>query len=127
MPQYFSLGRKFKKDNPKKFKFQPFFRITPYILGIFLGYILRTRRGILGEYLTETQVNIGWFASFGVFLATVFGPLHMSYSDYTLKPLDGALFTSLGPLGWSWWNIWTILACESGYESNFYDGFLNQF
>lgn len=62
-------------------------------------------------------MKIGWFISYVILFLSFYGTFEMCYVTYNYDSKNAALFSAFSPFGWSLFNIWTILAAESGYKS----------
>ncbi|WAR11321.1 NRF6-like protein [Mya arenaria] len=87
-------------------------RICPYIIGLFVGYILyRTRCKIR---IPKTINILGWFLSLAVF-CTVTYSLYTDKRSHILSLHESAAYFSLHRTGWGLAMAWVIVACCTGY------------
>lgn len=93
----------------------PPYRFTVYAIGIYLGYLLRTHKGVR---LTATQLNIGWLLATVGILGTLFFSAMMSVYNYKFDILHAALYSSVAPIPWCLFFAWTIYTSQLGYKSN---------
>nr|XP_023016320.1 nose resistant to fluoxetine protein 6 [Leptinotarsa decemlineata] len=91
----------------------PAHRATVYIMGIFLGYILRNFSNM---YLSKTQINIGNTLALCSFCISFLGPAFMGKIDYVYDPLDGAWYAAFSPILWCFSFAWIIFTWHLGYK-----------
>ncbi|KAK0172238.1 hypothetical protein PV328_005583 [Microctonus aethiopoides] len=84
----------------------PTHRLTIYIIGIFIGYLLRIYPE---DYkMNKSVIKLGWiFSSLATFSA-FFGPANMGSIDYVYKPHHGAIYNAFAPIGWCAIFAWII-------------------
>ncbi|XP_063604151.1 nose resistant to fluoxetine protein 6-like isoform X2 [Penaeus indicus] len=97
----------------------PWCRASPYLVGLWTGYILHTAKNS-PEYrkLTASQVWAGWAAAIGVALAVVFGIAR--YNDPSpgtpqMTLAEAVLYGALHRAAWAAAVAWVIVACHWGY------------
>ncbi|KAG5878798.1 hypothetical protein JTB14_026062 [Gonioctena quinquepunctata] len=91
----------------------PAHRATVYIMGIFLGYILRNFRNM---HLTKVQINIGNTLALCSFFVSFCGPAFMGKIDYVYDPLDAAWYAAMSPILWCFSFSWIIFTWHLGYK-----------
>ncbi|XP_060519002.1 O-acyltransferase like protein-like [Cylas formicarius] len=91
----------------------PAHRVTVYIMGIFLGYLLRNYGHI---NLTKTQLRIGNTVALLSFLVSYFGAAFMGKIDYVYDPLDAAWYAAVSPILWVGAFAWIIFTSQLGYK-----------
>ncbi|XP_018563221.1 nose resistant to fluoxetine protein 6-like [Anoplophora glabripennis] len=91
----------------------PVHRATVYIMGIFLGYILRSFRHI---QLTKTRIRFGNTIALFSFIISYFGPSFMSSIDYVYDPTDAAWYAAISPILWCISFCWIIFTVQAGYR-----------
>ena len=87
-------------------------RFQPYLLGVFLGYILYKTRGKTVRIPKILNLTL-WLISTAVALAVVFGTYKDRKHGYT--QLDTAFYWGFSRLGWSMAIGWVIFSCVKGY------------
>ncbi|PRD27959.1 UNVERIFIED_CONTAM: nrf-6 [Trichonephila clavipes] len=88
---------------------KPYCRIAPYIIGVFLGFILyklKQRK----NFMTWTQQILGWSIAAFCSLSVVFGLYHVDMSKTT-----ALFYNSLCRSAFSIGLAWIILICETGH------------
>lgn len=97
----------------------PWCRASPYLVGLWTGYILHTAKNS-PEYmkLTASQVWAGWAAATGVALAVVFGIAR--YNDPSpgtpqMSLAEAVLYGGLHRAAWAAAVAWVVVACHWGY------------
>ncbi|KAH0814880.1 hypothetical protein GEV33_007912 [Tenebrio molitor] len=94
----------------------PAHRATVYIMGIFLGYILRNFRNIS---LTKSQRRIGNTFALLCYCVSFFGPAFMGSIDYVYNPTDAAWYAAFAPILWCIAFGWIIFTTHIGYRGGF--------
>ena len=95
---------------------KPYTRIAPYIVGIWLGYLLviKNNRVRLGK----AKLLIGWCVAIAIGLSVVYG-LYDFYKDYPSTKIGGEgeslFYISTSRLAWSLALAWVIFVCAVGY------------
>ncbi|KAJ8965176.1 hypothetical protein NQ314_004319 [Rhamnusium bicolor] len=97
----------------------PVHRATVYIMGIFLGYILKHFGNI---HLTKAQIRIGNTIALFSFLISFVGPSFMSSLDYNYDPIDAAWYAAVSPILWCVSFAWVIFTVQFGHQ-----GFVGRF
>ncbi|CAB4060746.1 unnamed protein product [Lepeophtheirus salmonis] len=103
---------------------QPWMRIQPYMVGIFLGYILFKTKSSCR--IPKYGVAIGWILALAVGYSCIY-ELHLNEhfldNSYLSIPLPVRIvYGSLHRLGWGLAVGWVVFACENGYG-----GIINEF
>ncbi|CAG9824968.1 unnamed protein product [Phaedon cochleariae] len=91
----------------------PAHRATVYIMGIFLGYILRNFSHI---QMTKFQINLGNAVALFSFCVSIIGPSFMSSIEYEYQPLDAAWYAAVSPILWCHSFAWIIFTWHLGYK-----------
>ncbi|KAB7494939.1 hypothetical protein Anas_09107 [Armadillidium nasatum] len=97
----------------------PYCRASPYLVGVWAGYILWKNNQKKIE-LTHKQVAIGWIAYAVVTFIIIFGLYPFNYVDRTNPPDDISVWYSVLYGGfhrgiWGMCICWVIIACHWGY------------
>lgn len=92
----------------------PVHRATIYIVGILVGYAMRTYKHIK---LSNTQLFYGWTVSIVLILSVLMGPAGMGNISYEYNAYHAAFYAALGPIGWCTLFIWIIYSTHLGYSS----------
>ncbi|XP_033228277.1 O-acyltransferase like protein-like [Belonocnema kinseyi] len=106
----------------------PSHRLTVYIMGIFLGYLLRNYPK--GFKLNQKLSYIGWTVSSLLCLAAFIGPAPMGAIDYIYNPTHAATYNAFAPIGWcalfGWMAFLSHTGNTNGWLSKFFSwkGFL---
>ncbi|XP_066254847.1 nose resistant to fluoxetine protein 6-like [Euwallacea similis] len=87
-------------------------RATVYIMGIFMGYLLRNCSHIK---LTNTQLRTGNTVALFSFLVSYLGPAFMGKIDYVYNPRDAAWYAAFSPILWVASFCWVIYIIQLGY------------
>lgn len=87
------------------------YRITPYIIGILLAYMLIKYKK---EKLTDIQLNAGWLVAVLCFVAT---STICSECAENLSKINMALFNSICTITFCVFIAWIIFTTELGYKS----------
>lgn len=95
---------------------KPWCRASPYLVGIWLGYLLRLERKKKFS-LQMWQVLTGWTVAIGTGLAVVYGMYNYNqFSDYPGYHWAASIFyASLHRLAWGLALAWVVFACHYGY------------
>lgn len=94
----------------------PVHRATIYIIGIFVGYAMRTCKHV---ELSKTQIFYGWTVSIVMMVSVLMGPAPMGDINYKYNAYHAAFYAALGPMGWCTLFIWIIYTTHLGYSSEF--------
>lgn len=89
-------------------------RLTVYIMGIFLGYLLRNSKHII---LKPAQIHIGNILALVSFVASFIGPAFMGSIDYIYQPVHAAWYAAFAPILWCFTFAWIIFTSHLGYQS----------
>ncbi|XP_001603690.2 O-acyltransferase like protein [Nasonia vitripennis] len=99
----------------------PSHRLTVYILGVGVGYLLRK---LPKNYkINDTLIRVGWFLSILMFMGAFFGPAGMGDIDYVYNPVHAATYNAFAPIGWCAVFIWVTFLAHTGNT----DGWLSRF
>ncbi|KAF7393950.1 hypothetical protein HZH68_010769 [Vespula germanica] len=109
---YFGISIKQLFDTANMSYILPSHRLTVYIIGIFVGYLLRS---LPKEYkMTKTTSYAGWILCTVMFFGSVFGPAKMGSIDYTYNPMHAATYNAFAPIGWCALFAWIIVVHQTG-------------
>ncbi|XP_018325878.1 nose resistant to fluoxetine protein 6 [Agrilus planipennis] len=92
----------------------PAHRLTVYVMGIFLGYMLHTCQGIK---LNKFHLWIGHVVALLFFVISLAGPSFMGHFQYVYNPLDAAWYAAIVPIFWCLSFAWIIFTHQMGYKS----------
>ncbi|XP_043275133.1 nose resistant to fluoxetine protein 6 isoform X2 [Venturia canescens] len=90
----------------------PSHRLTVYIMGIFLGYLLKNYP--VNYRMSNTALNIGWIVSSLMTLGAFFGPAGMGSIHYVHNPMHAALYSAFAPIGWCAIFAWLAFISHTG-------------
>ncbi|XP_043475076.1 O-acyltransferase like protein-like [Leptopilina heterotoma] len=90
----------------------PSHRLTVYIIGIFLGYLLRNYPK--GFKLNQKFTYVGWTLSSLLCLAAFVGPAPMGAIDYIYNPVHAATYNAFAPIGWCALFGWLAFVSHTG-------------
>ena len=92
---------------------KPYCRITPYLVGIFLGYVLSRNIFLYGNGRKMKHL-IGWLGSVATGLLVVYGPWHV-YKDHGtfFNDAENITYSALNRFAWSCAVGWVIYACHN--------------
>lgn len=93
----------------------PAHRLTVYIMGVLLGYFMRTCKHVK---LSKVQLRIGWWTSTIIFLASFLGPAPMGSINYKYSPTHAAIYAAWSPIGWCCFFAWVIFTSHLGYNDS---------
>lgn len=93
----------------------PVHRATIYIVGILVGYAMRT---YINVKISKTHIFYGWTVSFVLIVSVLMGPAPMGSINYQYNAYHAAFYAALGPVGWCTLFIWIIYTTHIGYSSN---------
>lgn len=96
----------------------PAHRATIYIIGILVGYAMRTYKHV---ELSKTQIFYGWTVSIVLMIAVLMGPAPMGDIKYKYNVYHAAIYAAFGPVGWCTLFIWIIYSTHIGYRSEHVD------
>lgn len=91
----------------------PSHRVTVYIMGIFMGYLLRNRGHIA---FSKAQLRLGNTLAVFCFLGSYFGVTFMGSMDYVYNPIDAAWYAAISPIFWVASFCWLIYTSHLGYQ-----------
>ncbi|GLV41432.1 drop dead [Carabus blaptoides fortunei] len=91
----------------------PAHRLTVYIMGIFLAYLLRNAKKL--EF-SQAQVRAGDALALLSFCVAFFGPAFMSSIGYKYNPTDAAWYAAFAPIAWCFSFAWIIYTAHFGYD-----------
>uniref|UniRef100_A0ABD2XP29 Acyltransferase 3 domain-containing protein n=1 Tax=Trichogramma kaykai TaxID=54128 RepID=A0ABD2XP29_9HYME len=99
----------------------PSHRLTVYILGVFVGYVLRNWPK--NRRINDTIASLGWYLCIAMFLGAFFGPAGMGSIDYVYDPVHAATYNAFAPIGWCALFVWVTFVTHTGNSS---DGWLSR-
>lgn len=92
---------------------KPYCRITPYLIGIYLGYLFSRNITLKGRY-RRCIALIGWSVSISVALAVIYGPWHAFKLNGThFTDVENIIYASLHRFAWGCAIAWLIYACHN--------------
>ncbi|RLU26672.1 hypothetical protein DMN91_000469 [Ooceraea biroi] len=95
----------------------PSHRLTIYIIGIFVGYLLRN---LPKDFkMSTTTLYTGWTVSTVMFLGAFIGPSKMGSIDYVYNPIHAAIYNAFAPIGWCSLFIWMAITEHTGNSNCF--------
>lgn len=112
----------------------PAHRLTVYIMGVILGYILRRKKDIKLtkvkfiiklkmasiqtnlKFFSQTQLRIGWYVNIALILGAFFGPAPMGHKDYIYNSTHAAHYAAFAPIAWCSFFAWVIFTSHLGYN-----------
>ncbi|XP_033118039.1 nose resistant to fluoxetine protein 6-like [Anneissia japonica] len=113
------LTTEFLPTNPNQTHFandsayvQPWTRISPYLVGMAVGYILFKYQGRIRMSLTMTL--LGWVTATVTGLAVVYG-LYGNFHDNLLSKAATVVYITLCRFAWAIALAWVVFACTTGY------------
>ncbi|XP_015434936.1 PREDICTED: nose resistant to fluoxetine protein 6-like [Dufourea novaeangliae] len=90
----------------------PSHRLTVYIIGVLVGYLLRY---LPRDYkINRVTLYAGWILCIIMFCCAFFGPARMGSIDYIYDPLHAALYNAFAPIGWCALFAWVTIMHHSG-------------
>ncbi|XP_043498479.1 nose resistant to fluoxetine protein 6-like [Polistes fuscatus] len=109
---YFGISIKQLFDTANMSYILPSHRLTVYIMGIFIGYLLRLlpKQFKMNKYTSY----IGWILCTTMFFASVFAPAKMGSIDYIYNPMHAAMYNAFAPIGWCILFAWVIIMHQTG-------------
>ncbi|OAD54557.1 Nose resistant to fluoxetine protein 6 [Eufriesea mexicana] len=100
----------------------PSHRLTVYIIGIFMGYLLRH---LPSDYkVSKTVLYTGWITCIIMFCCAFFGPARMGSIDYVYNPIDAAMYNAFAPIGWCAIFAWVTVMHHTGNTNGWFSRFL---
>ncbi|XP_043792229.1 nose resistant to fluoxetine protein 6-like [Apis laboriosa] len=100
----------------------PSHRLTVYIIGIFIGYLLRY---LPKDFkMNKITLYIGWILCTIMFCCAFFGPAHMGSINYIYNPIDAAMYNAFAPIGWCAIFAWVIVMHHTGNTNGWFGKFL---
>ncbi|RZC33579.1 nose resistant to fluoxetine protein 6, partial [Asbolus verrucosus] len=114
LSNYIHFGTSIKQlfDTADNMYILPAHRATVYIMGIFLGFLLRNFRNVA---LTRGQLRAGNTLALLSFSASFFGPAVMGSIDYVYNPTDAAWYAAFAPILWCFSFGWIIFTAHIGH------------
>lgn len=109
---FFSVRQLF--DTANNMYILPAHRLTVYIMGILLGYVLTTQHKKI--VLDEVYVKIGDALAILMFCLAFFGPAYMGSMDYMYDPVGAAWYAAFAPIAWCASFGWVIYKAHFGQE-----------
>ncbi|XP_071955722.1 nose resistant to fluoxetine protein 6-like [Antedon mediterranea] len=91
---------------------RPWSRISTYLVGMALGYVLYKYRGRVR--MSHYMVVLGWLAATGIALSVVYG-LYGSYHGRPLSASATVVYITLCRFSWAVALAWVVFACDAGY------------
>ncbi|KAG7202798.1 hypothetical protein KM043_009961 [Ampulex compressa] len=119
---YFSTSVRQLFDTANLSYILPSHRLTVYILGIFVGYVLRYMPK--GYKVNNTVQYAGWTLCTVMFLAAFIGPATMGSIDYVYNPMHAAMYNAFAPLGWCALFAWVAVMHHTGNTNGWLSKFL---
>ncbi|XP_011502852.1 PREDICTED: nose resistant to fluoxetine protein 6-like [Ceratosolen solmsi marchali] len=98
----------------------PSHRLTVYIIGVFVGYLLR--KWPKSYKLNNTIIFIGWSLCILMAIGAFFGPAGMGSINYVYNPIHAATYNAFAPIGWCAIFIWMTFLSHTGNT----DGWLSK-
>ncbi|XP_076165792.1 nose resistant to fluoxetine protein 6 [Ptiloglossa arizonensis] len=100
----------------------PSHRLTVYIIGIFIGYLLRY---IPKDYtINRATLYTGWILCIIMLGCAFLGPAHMGSINYIYNPIHAALYNAFAPIGWCAIFAWVIVMHHSRNTNGWFSKFL---
>ncbi|XP_017891312.1 nose resistant to fluoxetine protein 6 isoform X1 [Ceratina calcarata] len=100
----------------------PAHRLTIYIVGIFLGYLLRY---LPRDYkINKIALRTGWILCTIMFCCAFFGPAGMGSIDYVYNPIDAAMYNAFAPIGWCALFAWATVMYHTKNTNGWFSRFL---
>ncbi|XP_033118097.1 nose resistant to fluoxetine protein 6-like [Anneissia japonica] len=113
------LTTEFIPEDPTQLNFisdsiyvQPWSRISPYLVGMAVGYILYKYRGRIQMSIFMTI--LGWVIATVIGLAVVYG-LYGNFHDNHLTKAGTVVYITLCRFAWAVSLAWVVFACTTGY------------
>ncbi|KAH0564337.1 nose resistant to fluoxetine protein 6-like [Cotesia glomerata] len=89
----------------------PSHRLTVYIIGIYLGYLLR--RYPKGLKINKSIIRLGWMVTSLAALAAFLGPAGMGSIHYVYDPIHAAAYNAFAPIGWCALFAWIVVVSHT--------------
>ncbi|XP_057327425.1 nose resistant to fluoxetine protein 6 isoform X1 [Microplitis mediator] len=89
----------------------PSHRLTVYIIGIYLGYLLR--RYPKGLKINKSIIRLGWMVTSLAALAAFLGPAGMGSINYVYDPIHAAAYNAFAPIGWCAFFAWIVVVSHT--------------
>jgi len=90
---------------------KPYTRISPYLVGLVMGYILINKCSLAGKF-EKLLYGVGWIVAIGLGIAVIYGPY--SQNDYKWKMVDNLIYGMFFRFVWAVAIGWVIFACHNG-------------
>nr|CAD7198583.1 unnamed protein product [Timema douglasi] len=94
-------------------------RMSPYFLGLGLGYALHCLRN-QNINIKKSICILGWVTSLLIQAAVIFGAYRLIQADYKYNVVEATLYGGLHRFAWALSVAWLVFACAKGYG-----GFIN--
>ncbi|KAJ9593680.1 hypothetical protein L9F63_014775, partial [Diploptera punctata] len=91
----------------------PTHRVSVYLIGILVGYMLQQKNTSIT--LNKVETLLGWSIAILLALISMCGPYHMSFPDYKYNPTHAALYNALSPITWGSFISLGIFLGSNGY------------
>ncbi|XP_076666635.1 nose resistant to fluoxetine protein 6 isoform X1 [Andrena cerasifolii] len=100
----------------------PSHRLTVYIIGIFIGHLLRY---VSRDYkMNKVALYTGWILCTIMFCCAFFGPAHMGSLHYIYNPIHAAMYNAFAPIGWCAIFAWATVLYHTGNTNGWFSRFL---
>ncbi|XP_043525105.1 nose resistant to fluoxetine protein 6-like [Frieseomelitta varia] len=100
----------------------PSHRLTVYIIGIFMGYLLRH---LPKDYkINKVVLYTGWILCTIMCCCAFFGPAGMGSINYIYNPIDAAMYNAFAPIGWCAIFAWATVMYHTGNTNDWFTRFL---
>ena len=94
---------------------KPYCRIAPYIVGIFLGYVLfKKYRIALGNTFNLITYSLMWIVAAITGIANVYG-LYFSFHGHEFSAAENVIYFMFSRFGWGVTLFMVVYACHHGY------------
>ncbi|CAK9807752.1 Nose resistant to fluoxetine protein 6 [Anthophora plagiata] len=100
----------------------PSHRLTVYIIGIFMGYLLRYLPRVYK--MNKIVLYTGWVLCTILFCCAFFGPAYMGSINYMYNPIDAAMYNAFAPIGWCAIFAWVTVLHHTGNTNGWFSRFL---
>lgn len=111
---YFYSGGIGDMDRMKKIYYPTHTRMGAWLVGVVLGYILHSYRGI-EIHLSKLMKTTGWIVSLGTIVAIIFGQYNIQQFNSTENLVASAFYDSCSRVTWCIALSWIIFACSKGF------------
>ncbi|KRT78515.1 Acyltransferase, partial [Oryctes borbonicus] len=91
----------------------PAYRLTVYVMGIILGYLLREHKDIR---LKQIYIHIGNVIALLSFIGAFLAPSFMGSYDYEYDPVEAAWYAAYAPILWCLCFAWIIYITHIGHK-----------